>query len=192
MSTTLSQGTVSGGYPKDRETITCVTSGSLPVSTMARSLRRPIALFLTKMRRPRISLRKNSCSMTVAMALPLPHDQNELVDHQRHEHQQVHPEQQQRESDRSGHLDARLAIPGVYGGEFGEETAHIGVLSYWNRFVNNTEKPYKVDRMMIDTTMNPPMKFWPGVLQRSPMVARSFSSKIKNTSAAGSSVTAIT
>src|SRR5882762_6383223 len=131
MRTTLSQGTVSGGYPKDRETITCVTSGSLPVSTMARSLRRPIGFFLTKTRRPRISLRKNSCSMTVAMTLPSRHDQSELVDHQRHENQQVHPEQQQRESDRPGHLDARLAIPGIDGGEFGEEiaqSAHIGPL----------------------------------------------------------------
>src|SRR5260370_25396158 len=99
MSRTRSQGTVSGGYPKDRETTTCVTSGSLPVSTIARSLKRPIRLFFTKTRRPRISLRKNSCSMTVAIALPLRHDQYKLVDHQRHQSQQVHPKCQQCEPD---------------------------------------------------------------------------------------------
>src|ERR1700738_731244 len=123
MSTTRSHGTVSGGYPKDRDTTTCVTSGSLPVSTIARSLKRPIRFFFTKTRRPRISLRKNSCSITVAMVLPLRHDQNKLVDHQRDQNQQVHPEQQQRESNRSGHLDTRLAISGIYGGEFREEIA---------------------------------------------------------------------
>src|SRR6202035_1548606 len=123
MSTTRSQGMVSGGYPKDREKKTWVTSGSLPVSTIARSLKRPMRFFFTKTRRPRISLRKNSCSMTVAMALPLHHDQNELVDHQRHQEQQVHPEQQQRESDCSGHLDTRLAILGVYRSEFREQIA---------------------------------------------------------------------
>src|ERR1700676_2966391 len=195
MSSTRSHGTVSDGYPKDRETMTCVTSGSLPVSMIARSLRRPILFFFTKTRRPRISLRKNSCSMTVAMSLPLGHDQNELVDHQRHQNQQVHPEQQQREPNRSGHFDTRFAIPGVYRGEFPEQIAqcaHLSLLPYLNRFGNKTEKPYRVDRIMIDTTIRPPMKFWLGVLQRSPMVVRSFSSKIKNTRAAGSRVTAIT
>src|ERR1700676_1210389 len=123
MSSTRSHGTVSDGYPKDRETMTCVTSGSLPVSIIARSLRRPILFFFTKTRRPRISLRKNSCSMTVAMALPLRHDQNKLVDHQHHQNQQVHPEQQQRESHCSGHCDTRFAISGVYRGEFHEESA---------------------------------------------------------------------
>src|ERR1700682_6352548 len=120
MSTTRSQGTVNGGYPNDRETTTWVTSGSLPVSTIARSLRRPIRFFFTNTRRPRISLRKNSCSMTVAMTLPLRHDLNEPVDHQRYQKQQVHPEQQQRETNGSGHLDTRLAVAGVYRGEFRE------------------------------------------------------------------------
>src|ERR1700682_2909975 len=120
MSTTRSQGAGSDGYPKDRDTTTWVTSGSLPVSTIARSLKRPMRFFFTKTRRPRISLRKNSCSMTVAMTLPLRHDQNKLVDHQRYQNQQVLPEQQQREPNCSGHLDTRLAIPGVYRGEFRE------------------------------------------------------------------------
>src|SRR5579863_3097511 len=144
MSSTRSQGTVSDGYPKGRETTTCVTSGSLPVSMIARSFRRPIRLFFTKTRRPRISLRKNSCSMTVAMALPLRHDENKLVDHQRHQSKQIHPEHQQRESDSSGHLNARLAIPGIYCGELGEEIAestHEGMLIYLNKWGNNTEKP---------------------------------------------------
>src|ERR1700682_5702262 len=109
MSTTRSQGAGSDGYPKDRETTTWLTPGSWPVSTIARSLKRPIRFFFTKTRRPRISLRKNSCSMTVAMTLPLRHDQNELVDHQRHQNQQVHPEQQQRESHCSGHCDTRFS-----------------------------------------------------------------------------------
>src|ERR1700692_3955188 len=141
MSSTRSHGTVSDGYPKDRETMTCVTSGSLPVSMIARSLRRPILFFFTKTRRPSISLRKNSCSMTVAMALPLRHDQNELVDHQRHQRQQVHSEHQQRQSDRSRHLNTRLAVPGIDCGEFGEEIAHFahgGVLPYLNKLGNST------------------------------------------------------
>src|ERR1700724_2652680 len=113
MSTTRSQGTVSGGDPKDRDTTPWVTSGSLPVSTIARSLKRPMRFFFTKTRRPRISLKKNSCSMTVAMALPLRHDEDELVDHQRHQSQEVHSKHQQRESDCSRHLNARLAVPGI-------------------------------------------------------------------------------
>src|ERR1700685_3881640 len=123
ISRTRSQGTVSGGNPKDRDTTTCVTSGSLPVSTIARSLKRPICFFFTKTRRPRISLRKNSCSMTVAMTLPPRPNEDKLVDHQRHQSQQVPPEHHQRESNRSGHLDARLAIPGIDRGEFAEEIA---------------------------------------------------------------------
>src|SRR6202166_3176414 len=133
--------------------------------------------------------------MTVAMGLRLRHDQHELVDHQRHQSQQVHPEHQQRETDRSGHLDARLPIAGIDRAEFGEQIAqfaHAGILAYWNKLGNSTEMPYRVDRTMIDTTMTPPIRFWPRVLRRSPIVARSFNSRIKNTSAAGSSVTAIT
>src|ERR1700680_180607 len=86
-------------------------------------------------------------------------------------------------------------IAGINRADFGEEVAestHVSLLTYLKRWGNNTEKPYRVDRMMIETTIKPPMRFWTGVLRRSPMVVRSFSSRIKNTRAAGSSVTAIT
>src|SRR2546423_15011712 len=52
--------------------------------------------------------------------------------------------------------------------------------------------PYRVDRMTINTTMQPPTRFCAGVLQYSPTAVRSLSNSIRNTSAAGSNVTAIT
>src|SRR5205085_9680425 len=52
--------------------------------------------------------------------------------------------------------------------------------------------PYRVDRMTINTTMQPPTRFCAGVLQYSPTAVRSLSNSIRNTRAAGSNVTAIT
>src|SRR5208283_2695885 len=102
------------------------------------------------------------CSITVAMALPVRHYQNKLVNHKRHERQQIHPEDQQGQPHGSRHGNSRLSITGIDRGEFAEQIAHfahLGALTYLNRLGNSTEKPYSVDRTMIERTMNPPMRF---------------------------------